>query len=175
MSKSLIAFTRKPFALSGSRLVALLITGLATLTVVLPSHAADPYTYYRAPLVVQVERLIEQQQPQQALALLESKGELLNDGQYNGLSCQAFINLKNTDAAIDACHQAIKFSALNEQWVDHNNLGAAYLYDGQLEAALGSFKAALKINRTAKNARQNFRLTEKMIAAEARKVQLAQQ
>ncbi len=175
MSKSLIAFTLNPFANNRSRLMALVITGLAALTITLPSHAVDRYANFRAPVMVQVERLIEQQQPQQALTLLASKGDQLNKGHYHGLSCQAFVSLKNTDAAIDACLQAIKFSKLNEQWVDHNNLGAAYLFSGQLEAAQTSFNAALKINRTAKDAHKNLRITKHMIAVKAREVQLAQQ
>lgn len=155
--------------LTRNRLLPRMIAGLATLAVCLsaslPASAAGLYASFQSPLVFQVEKLFEKQQPQRALELLEARGEKLNQAQYHGLRCQAFASLKDADSAIAACSQAIKFSKLNKQWIDHSNLGAAYLYTGELEKAQVSFKNALKINRTAKSARHNLRLTEKVIAA----------
>jgi len=143
-----------------NRLLAVLISCLA----VLPVSAASVSDNYKTFVSQQIERLFKQQQPQRALEMIEDKRESLNQAQFHGLSCQAFVSLKKADQAIEACSQAIEYSKLNEQWIDHNNLGAAYLYSGELQAAQASFKNALVINRTAKNARRNLELTRYWIA-----------
>ena len=130
----------------------------------LPASAARLSEGYKPPVMKQVERLLKHQQPQQALDLLASKEHRLHPAQIQGMRCQALIFLKQADQAIEACSQAIEFNPLNEQWVDYNNLGAAYLYNGNLQAALDNFKQALKINWSAKNARQNLKLTKHWIA-----------
>jgi len=132
----------------------------------LPASAARLSDGYKPPVMKQVERLLQkkQPQPQQALDLLATREHRLHPSQTQGMRCQALVMLKEADQAVEACSQAIEFNSLNEQWIDHNNLGAAYLYTGDLQAALASFKNALKINWSAKNTRQNIKLTKHWIA-----------
>jgi len=130
----------------------------------LPASAARLSDGYKPPVMKQVERLLQKKQPQQALDLLATREHRLHPSQTQGMRCQALVMLKEADQAVEACSQAIEFNSLNEQWIDHNNLGAAYLYTGDLQAALASFKNALKINWSAKNTRQNIKLTKHWIA-----------
>lgn len=140
--------------------LAIMLTCLAAL----PASAAKLSDGYKPPVMKQVERLLKHQQPQQALDLLASKQHRLHPSQLQGMRCQALIFLKEAEQAIEACSQAIQYNPLNEQWIDYNNLGAAYLYSGDLQAAQLNFKQALKINWSAKNARKNLKLTQHWIA-----------
>lgn len=108
----------------------------------------------------QAEKQLKSGNPEQALKTLKRtekhRTSLSAQAYAQSIECRAWLALKEGVQAQQACMSAIALTPGRAQWGDHNNLGIAKLYQGNLEGAMLEFRIALRMSQGEKAVRRNL-------------------
>ncbi len=136
-----------------------------------PEAVADSYSSYEPGFLHQAERALRRNDPAHALGILEANSErdLKNRhrAEAEGLNCRAHLAMGDAIEAREACQAAIDLDKSRSSWRYFNNLGAAELTLGNLDAAETAFSRAAMISAWVATPRRNLALVSRIREAKA--------
>ncbi len=117
----------------------------------------------------QAEKALTQQQPEEALALLEGRVEKLARKSFRAagseLLCRAHFQLADYATAEASCDQAVRLGGEGDSgWSYFNNRGVMRLVQGNIAGAMSDFEQALRLKPRSEAVQTNAAVARRELA-----------